>query len=314
MSILSGENKPHRKYLEAICAIPRPSCKEKQVSEYIISVAEKLGLDYETDELFNVIVRKPASPGLENSPALMLQAHTDMVCVKAPDKDFCFDTDPLDIYVEDEILRARGTTLGADDGYGVAYLLAAMEEEFVHPPLELVFTSQEENGCYGAQALNCSHLKSRRMIGLDVMGQETEYTCTVSCFCSDRLRVIKDCDLISAKGDVISLKVSGIQPVHEGVNVHPEIHNAIKILARLLKVAAERGISLNLVSAEGGEAENYNPVTASVVIATGNAEELKKAMSGELAGIIGELDDGMQSIRLDAMQFSYRVNDNETEA
>lgn len=195
MAFVLDQTKPNQKYFEAICGIPHPSTEEKAVSDYVCSVAEKLGLNYEQDKFGNVIVRKPASKGYEDAPVVMLEGHMDMVCVKTPESTHDFSHDPIEIYVDDKgDIRAKDTTLGADDGYGVAYMLAVMEEDFPHPPLELVFTVQEENDCNGVDALDAGKLKSRRMIGLDVMGETVEYTSCVSCFTSDLMKLTKTCE------------------------------------------------------------------------------------------------------------------------
>ncbi|MBR2287867.1 MAG: M20/M25/M40 family metallo-hydrolase, partial [Clostridia bacterium] len=227
--------KPHQRYFEAISAIPRASTKEKAVSDYVVSVAREQGLEVRQDELWNVVVKKPATPGLEHAEPVMLQAHLDMVCVKSPESTHNFDTDPLELYVENGHIRARGTTLGADDGYGVAYLLALMEDDdFPHPPLELVFTSQEENGCWGARGLDMSDIRARRMIGLDVMESDRENVCCVSCFCSDKMTLAREVHSVPAEGTALRLTVDGIQPIREGAQVHPELYNAIKLTARVL--------------------------------------------------------------------------------
>lgn len=131
MAFVLDQLKPNQKYFEAICGIPHPSTEEKAVSDYVCSVAEKLGLNYEQDKFWNVIVRKPASKGYEDAPVVMLEGHMDMVCVKTPESTHDFSHDPIEIYVDDKgDIRAKDTTLGADDGYGVAYMLAVMEEDF----------------------------------------------------------------------------------------------------------------------------------------------------------------------------------------
>lgn len=258
MAFVLDQTKPNQKYFEAICGIPHPSTEEKAVSDYVCSVAEKLGLNYEQDKFWNVIVRKPASKGYEDAPVVMLEGHMDMVCVKTPESTHDFSHDPIEIYVDDKgDIRAKDTTLGADDGYGVAYMLAVMEEDFPHPPLELVFTVQEENGCNGVDALDAGKLKSRRMIGLDVMGETVEYTSCVSCFTSDLMKLTKTCETEPAKGAALMLTVSGVQPVHSGAMVHPEQFNAIKITARLLNALSENGAVYRLSTMAGGEAENY---------------------------------------------------------
>ena len=299
MSVLDS-SKAHQKYFEAISRIPRGSGNEKGVSDYVVSVAAQLGLEAYQDALWNVIVKKPASPGYEAAAPVMLQAHLDMVCVKSPDSLHDFERDPLKLYVEPGgHLRAEGTTLGADDGYGVAYLLAVMEESFPHPPLELVFTSQEENGCWGAKALELSRLQSRRMIGLDVMESTRENVVCVSCFCSDLLVLTRSCREEKAAGEALKIRIDGIQPFREGAQVHPELYNAIKLTARLLNDLLECGETFQLVSMRGGEAENYNPVCCETVLMTHNADSLRKQAFRLFSAMEQEVQDGRQSTRLE---------------
>ncbi len=173
--ILDHTDKPYLKFFEDICAIPHESFNEKAISEYIVQFAKDRGLWYYTDDLWNVVIKKPASPGYENRKPVMLQAHTDMVCEKTPDSDFNFDTDPLELYVEDGWLHARTTTLGADDGYGVAYMLAVLDDDTIpHPPLECFFSVQEEVGIGGPRGFkNYACFESRRIINLDANEEGT---------------------------------------------------------------------------------------------------------------------------------------------
>ena len=168
------------KYFEDISAIPRGSYNEKEASAFIAETAKKLGLYVRVDERNNVVVKKPATPGYEHLPALLLQAHVDMVNEKNGDSDHDFTKDGLKLILEGNILRADGTTLGADDGKGVAYMMALMDSDsdsFPHPPLEFLFTTGEEVGFWGAMALDCSDITARRMIGLDA-GPEGEISTT----------------------------------------------------------------------------------------------------------------------------------------
>ena len=141
-------NKKYCYYFKQISDIPRGSGNEKAVSDFVVELAKKHGYDYIQDELYNVIVSKPASPGYENSEPLIMQAHLDMVCEKNMDVEHDFEKDPLDLYVDEEgWLHARGTTLGADDGQGVAYMLAILDDETLeHPELQCTFTVMEEIG------------------------------------------------------------------------------------------------------------------------------------------------------------------------
>ncbi len=294
-------DKANQKYFEAICAIPHPSGKEKAISDFVAETGKRFGYKVTQDALWNVVVRIPASPGCEQAPPVMLQAHLDMVCVKTPDSDHVFEKDPLKLYVDGQgHIRARETTLGADDGYGVAYLLAVIEEAetFKHPELELVFTSQEENGCWGAKALDMTGIRSRRMIGLDVMESTKENVCCVSCFCSDLLVLRKEMSQIRAAGEGLKIVVDGIQPIREGAQVHPELYNAIKLSARLLCAARDEGIRFHLVSMHGGEAENYNPVACETVLVTEDEEAFTAFVGRQLKLCAEEIEDGRQATKL----------------
>ena len=153
-------------YFREISRIPRKSFHEKAVVDYIQRFAEERGLRFQRDTLHNLILWAPATPGREGEAPLMLQAHTDMVCAKEPWSTHDFLKDPIELVEENGWLHANGTTLGADDGAGVANILAILDEpELSHPPLECVFTVQEEDGMGGAKGLDCSLLQSRRMIG-----------------------------------------------------------------------------------------------------------------------------------------------------
>ena len=139
------------RFFEDICAIPHGSGNEKAVADYIVAFAEARGLEYKRDAVHNVFIKKPATAGRENEPPMMMQAHTDMVCEKNADTVHDFLKDPLDLYVEDGWLHARGTTLGADDGIGVAIMLAALDGAAAsHPALECLFTVSEETGIISA--------------------------------------------------------------------------------------------------------------------------------------------------------------------
>lgn len=158
---------------------------------------------------------------------------------------------------------------------------------------------QEENGCNGVDALDAGKLKSRRMIGLDVMGETVEYTSCVSCFTSDLMKLTKTCETEPAKGAALMLTVSGVQPVHAGAMVHPEQFNAIKITARLLNALSENGAAYRLSTMAGGEAENYAPVETKTVILCNEPDTVKAILNGELEKIDRELQDGKQNLTLE---------------
>lgn len=251
---------PIQRYFEEISQIPRNSREEGKIARYLMDFAQTRGLETWEDELHNVVIKKPGSLGCESLPHVMLQAHVDMVCVKTPGSSHDFAADPIELVVEGDILRAKDTSLGADDGFGVAYMLAILDDPTLkHPPLECLFTTQEENDCYGAEALDVSKLQGKRLISLDGCEDTNTY---VSSFRSDLIKCEKVLRWAPASGKAIQVEVRDVSTnVYDGVS-HQEQGNAVKILARLLRTASEAGASLRLFALEGGVAENIVPETA----------------------------------------------------
>ena len=176
---------PIEKYFEELSRIPRESGNEEAVSAYIVRFAQERGLSYTQDALWNDVIYKDASSDKQAAEPVILRVHMDMVCAKTAACSHDFQKDPIALHLEDGILTADGTTLGADDGFGAAYMLAVLEDDTLpHPPLECVFTVQEEMGTIGAEQLDESLLKAKRMINLD--GDEEGATFE-ACSCSDRV-------------------------------------------------------------------------------------------------------------------------------
>lgn len=166
-------------HFEEICSIPRGSGNMEKISSYCVEFAKKHNLRYYSDSCGNVVIYKNCTAGYENSLSVIIQGHLDMVCQKTEDCNIDFTRDGLDIYADGDFLMARGTTLGADNGIAVAMIMAILEsDDIAHPPIEAVFTTDEEIGLIGASALDKSVLKSKRMINLDA---EEDDTLTVSC-------------------------------------------------------------------------------------------------------------------------------------
>lgn len=254
------------KYFEDIAAIPHGSYNEAAVAQFVKDTADRLGLYARVDRVNNVVVKKPASPGCENLPPVMLQAHLDMVNEKNKDTVHDFEKDGLKLVVEGKILRAQGTTLGADDGKGVAYMLALMDSDgdtFPHPPLEFVFTSMEEVGLKGAMALDCSDLQARRMIGLDA-GPEG-VICTTSAGAQE---VIVACatQWENACGEIIKITVEGLLGGHSAMSITDEKGNANKIMGRILHNVAKVA-DFRICYITGGMMFNAIPREAEAVIA-----------------------------------------------
>lgn len=274
-------------FFEEISAIPRGSSNEKAVSDYLVDFAKARGLDVYQDELWNVVIRKPASAGAENEPPVMLQGHLDMVCEKRADVRHDFTKDGIDLVVSEGVLSTRGTTLGGDNGAAVASMLAVLDDKALrHPPLECVFTTQEETGLGGAAALDKSRLAARTMINLD---SEDEGVATVSCAGGMRLTLSRPAPKRAAAGTVLRLAVSGLLGGHSGIDIDKERVNANILMARLLHrlLRETRGA---LAAFEGGSKDNAIPreCTAALVYADAADAARAAAISREMAGAFSE--------------------------
>ncbi len=260
-------------YFNEISKIPRESRHEEAIAAYILRFADAHHLFAQQDRWGNTILRKPASKGHENSPRLMLQAHMDMVCVKTPDSTHDFATDPLDLYVENGELRARGTTLGADDGVGVAYMLAILEDDqLTHPPLECVFTVMEEIGLEGALHMVPEQILSRRIISLDG-GSETSTMC---CAAGGIKGFI---DLPAAKtaphyGYGLRIVMHGLAGGHSGIAIDQGHANAICLGERFLHMLEKNRIPFELCAFQGGAADNSIPQCCTLSLNTDSPETL----------------------------------------
>lgn len=292
-------------YFYEISRIPRGSFHEERIADYIEQFARDRGLWCVRDSLHNLIVKKPGSPGQEQEKPLMLQAHTDMVCAKEPWSEHDFTRDPIDIREEDGWMRANGTTLGADDGAGVANILALLDEpDLSHPPLECVFTVQEEDGMGGAKGLDVSGLKSRRMIGLDGIQEGTTiYSASAVRGCKFRGEFPRDG---APAGAWYRLRVSGLTSGHGALMIGAERANAIKVTARLLRQLA-RTCGIRLAGLQGGGLIHVIPrECAAVFTAEVGLEALREAISDLTRQICleyGETDPEME-ITLEAAEGS----------
>ena len=217
-------------YFEEICGIPHGSSNTKAISDYLVKFAGEHGLAYRQDSHNNVIIREPGTKGYENAASVILQGHIDMVCEKEEGCDIDFEKDGLRLRLEDGVVTAEGTTLGGDDGIAVAYSLAILASDTIpHPPLEAVFTVDEEIGMLGAAALDCSDLSSRIMLNMD---SEDEGHLLVSCAGGisvvGRLPVKRE----ECQGTVLQLTVTGLQGGHSGVEIDKGRGNACQLLGR----------------------------------------------------------------------------------
>lgn len=249
--------KPYHRFFEEMSRIPHGSYNEKEYSDYLVEFAKSRGLQYKQYEIGNVIIYKAASLGYEDHPTVVLQAHMDMVCEKVPQSDHDFEKDPLQLYIEDGWLHAKGTTLGADDGTGVAYILSILDDDtLAHPALECVFTVQEEVGLFGAFALEPEDLKGRRYISLDDGGGgKKTITTSAGGLCWSGTLPLQKTETLQ-KG--FRLTVGGLQGGHSGECINQEKGNSIKICTRILKMLENQG-ELILSAINGGSKDNAIP-------------------------------------------------------
>lgn len=259
-------------FFEEISAIPHGSFHTKAISSYLADFAKQRGLEYYQDDGDNVVIIKEASPGYETAPALILQGHMDMVCEKESDCDIDFEKEGLELYVEGDFLRARGTTLGADDGIAVAYGLAVLDsDDICHPRLEVVFTTNEEVGLLGAKDIDLSMLKGNILLNIDSDVEGHFLTaCAGGVTVLGRIPVARQ----EVEGVGISIKIRGLLGGHSGSEIHREHCNAAIAMGRILK-CLEESIPLAIYSLSGGLKDNAIPreAQALVVVPEESAED-----------------------------------------
>ncbi|MDO4166748.1 MAG: aminoacyl-histidine dipeptidase [Eubacteriales bacterium] len=262
-------------YFEEICGIPHGSSNTKAISDYCVNFAKEHGLRYLQDEYNNVMIWKDGTAGYEKSAPVMLQGHMDMVCEKEADCAIDFTKDGLTLQLVDGVISAKGTTLGGDDGIAVAYALAILaSEDIPHPPLEVVFTVDEEIGMLGAAALDASPLQARTMLNLD---SEEEGYLLVSCAggitTTAHLPVARE----QVSGELMTVTVTGLQGGHSGVEIDKGRANACQLLGRTLYLLRDK-FRFQIRSIQGGQKDNAIPreaVVALVLIGkAGEGEEI----------------------------------------
>lgn len=305
MSVLDS-TKAFNYYFEEITKIPHGSFNEEKLASYIIQFAKDNGLKYFSDELHNVVVFKDASKGFEDHEPVLLQAHIDMVNEKDKDCDHNFECDPLSLYIEDGWLHAKGTTLGADNGVGVAYMMSVLaDKEAKHPALECAFTVQEEVGLKGASYLDTSSLKATRMINLD--SESEEEMCISSSGVIDE-EIYKRYTLEENKNPTYQLEISGLFGGHSGAEIHKGRGNSIKLLSRILFHMIQDGHDIQLVDIQGGSKKNAIPRDASCIFTTAvPVEEFAQSINESFKAIKQEYKETDPNISLQLAQMDSPV-------
>jgi len=285
-------------HFDTILTIPRGSKNETRMRQYVIEVTDRAHLMCNIDATGNTVVRKPGTAGHEDAPVTILQSHLDMVNEKNADVQHDFTKDPIIPQRDGDYLKATGTTLGSDNGIGVATMLAILEAtNLVHGPLELLFTIDEETGLTGAKQLTANFLEGRQLINLD---SEEEGILYVGCAGGGDtvLKLQLGIAAIAPSHIAVAFALTGLKGGHSGCEIHLQRGNALRLLARAV-LAGHRGASIRLARFEGGSAHNAIPreAFATVVVDAVTRDEMVAAIEKEFAAIQTEyhsVDPGMQ--------------------
>lgn len=278
------------KFFEEMSRIPRGTFDTKRISDYCVAFAKERGLSVIQDEANNVIITKPGTEGYEESEPIILQGHLDMVCEKTADSDHDFKKDGLDLYVENGYLRARNTTLGSDNGIAVAMAMAVLDSKDIpHPPIEALFTVDEEDGMGGAHAIDLNQLKGRKLINID---SEEEGILTTGCAGGIQYESILPVQKEKKSGSLVKFRLYGLLGGHSGAEIHKQRGNANKMVGRFL-YRLSKEVEMNLVSVNGGSKDNVITLdtTAEFLVAgdaeasvLAKAEEMEKIWNNEFMG------------------------------
>ena len=271
-------------YFEKLTEMPHGSRNTKQISDYLVSFAKGHDLKYYQDELNNVIIVKEATEGYENADAIIIQGHMDMVCEKENDCDIDFMKDSLDIFVDGDFVKAKGTTLGGDDGIAVAYALAILEsKEIAHPKLEVIITVDEEIGMLGAADIDLSMITGHKMLNID---SEEEGHFLTGCAGGMSLHSNIPVQRTTQKGQKLNLKITGLEGGHSGAEIDKERGNANVIMGRVLKGIFDR-TPFGIISLAGGLKDNAIPreCISDILVPAENVGAVKEYVN-EMDGIL----------------------------
>lgn len=289
------------KNFSALNAVPRPSKKEGKVIKFIKNFGENLGLETVVDEVGNVIIQKPATSGMEDRKKVVLQSHLDMVCQKNNDVDFDFETQGIEMEIDGDWVKAKGTTLGADNGLGVAAIMSILEsKDLPHPALEALFTIDEETGMTGAMGLKPGQLTGEILLNLDT---EEDDEIDIGCAGGIDVTATANFPLEEARGMEVKIEVKGLQGGHSGMDIHKGFGNANVILGRLLFTGVYNQ-NLQIISIDGGGLRNAIPREANAIISVRNAPEFIEAASALKSAILEEFKTVEKDLQITIENFS----------
>lgn len=284
-------------YFEILTTIPHGSYNCKAVSDFCVDFAKKRGLFVIQDDHYNVIIKKEASPSCAHKPALILQGHLDMVCQKDPDSPVDFAKDALELQTDGDFVSAKGTTLGGDDGIAVAYCLALLDDDSMkHPPLEVVFTTEEEVGMEGATALDTSILEGRYLLNID---SEEEGILLVGCAGGTTVKVSLPLKYEQITGRMCTVSITGLLGGHSGTEIGKNRGNAHILMGRLL--CGVKGLHINRIYGASEQKDNAIPNECYVELICEDREALEEAAKRLIKSFkeqFRDTDDGME-VRLE---------------
>jgi dipeptidase D len=296
------------KHFDELRKIPRCSGDETAVGDYVVAVAERFKLKYKRDQAGNIVVHKPATRGHEKASVVVLQGHLDMVCEKDSGVDHDFERDPIQVQRDGDWLTAKGTTLGADNGIGVAAALAVLEEDsLVHGPLELLFTVDEERGLTGASQIQPDFLKGRTFLNLD---SEEEGAFFIGCSGGgDTLITVPLKRVDAPDGTGLSTALTGLRGGHSGIDIDQGRGNAIKLLTRMLW-QVEKDHSFSLMSFEGGNKRNAiaREAKAKIIISNADVSSFRQRLQKAFEEIAFEFKAVEKDMDLKIEELSDRVS------
>lgn len=256
-------------FFEEISKIPRASFNEEAISKYLVDFAKQRNLEVYSDDAFNVVIKKSSTKGYENAPVVAIQGHTDMVCEKNKDVDHDFSKDPIKIIYDGDFIKADRTTLGADNGIAVAMALALLDDDNIpHPPIEAIFTSCEESGMEGVNALDTSDLKATMFLNID---SEDEGVFTVGCAGGVKCNINLPVNFLTNDKSSYCVGVYGLTGGHSGIDINKGRANANRLLARLLNTLSKE-IDFCLNSIQGGAKDNAIPREAEAIISINDSD------------------------------------------
>ncbi len=310
------------KNFHALTQIPRPSGHLEKIQQFLLDFGKEAGVEVFKDEADNIVMKKPASPGMENRKGVILQAHMDMVPQKTPESTHDFEKDPIEAYVDGEWVRAKGTTLGADNGIGVAAIMAVMEDKTLkHGPVEALITADEETGMFGANGLPAGELNGDILLNLD---SETWGKFVIGS--AGGINVTATLDYQEVETDpadaALRITLKGLRGGHSGLEIHEGRANANKLMVRFVREAIEE-CEARLASWHGGNMRNAIPFKAEVVLTLPKenvaalkelVEAWKEDFTDEYKGIESGIEFYAEEVETPKMQVPVEIQDNLVDA